>query len=370
MQAAREAAEEGHRVSILAIGTLTGGPIPDPDGGLKRDSRGQLRLSKSNFPLMERVSRAGNGSLVELKTSSTYAELLASRVGASELIATEQLADESSRGAANDGIWIVWIMLPLALLLFRRNLLWVMVAGLLLHGPDEPYAGERDSFWSHPEQEAYKAFIDGDYQASYELSSDPGLQAAALYRNGNYQQALRLYLEIPTAQSAYNRGNTLTQLHQFEDAILAYEEALSLDPELGAARYNKRLLEWFLLQQSENEGDAQDDAAQGNTDTNTPDSPDAETRIGASEQRQTNPAEELQLGSGLGASLQSGQVDPFEQFDSLDEEAERFDLMALGENQQQSEVIEQWIRTLPETSTDLYRRKFLRDYERQQLQSR
>jgi len=155
----------------------------------------------------------------------------------------------------------------------------------------ELYASERDSIWNHPEQLAFEAYQQGDYQLSYELSSNPALQAAAYYRNGQYQQALELYGEDNSAQSLYNRGNALAQQQQFPEAILAYQQALTLNPELASARYNKRLLELYLEQQIEN-GLANDSAA-GDSADDALDPTDTETRIGISEQSQTNPAEDL-----------------------------------------------------------------------------
>ncbi len=70
-------------------------------------------------------------------------------------------------------------------------------------------------------------------------------------------------------------------------------------------------------------------------------------------------------------SPQTGQVDPTERFDGEDSEQERFVLRAQDARQTPPvDVIERWISSLPETSTELYRRKFLRDYRRQQQQQR
>ena len=58
-----------------------------------------------------------------------------------------------------------------------------------------------------------------------------------------------------------------------------------------------------------------------------------------------------------------GQVDPLARFDGEDPAEQRFVLRARGAEQMPQEAfIEGWISDLPETSTELYRRKFLRDY--------
>jgi Ca-activated chloride channel family protein len=371
VQAALNAADLGHSVSILVIGTTEGGPLLNADGGLLRDPQGKLLLSRSNFKLMERIARSGKGSIVALTESSAYADLLISRLGANQLIESKQATDKSQRDPANGGAWIVWLMLPLALLLFRKNLIWMLLLSVLVPGDGELYAKEWNLFWNHPEQLAFEAYQQGDYQSSYELSSNPLLQAAAYYRSGHYQQALELYDADDSAQSAYNRGNAFAQQQRFDEAILAYQQALVLNRALAPARYNKRLLELYLEQQSDSENGPANDAADGDTTNDTQDQSDAETRIGVAGQFQTNPADDLQLGPGLGASTQSGQVDSIERFDGLEQELERLALMARsGDEQLQAEFIERWIKTLPEASTDLYRRKFLRDYQRQKQEAR
>jgi hypothetical protein len=84
-------------------------------------------------------------------------------------------------------------------------------------------------------------------------------------------------------------------------------------------------------------------------------------------QGETNPGDDPELGPGLGASNQSGQVDPVERFDGLEQDPGRFDLRAQsGARLPDPEFIERWLNSLPESSTDLFRRKFLRDYQRQQ----
>lgn len=169
----------------------------------------------------------------------------------------------------------------------------------------------------------------------------------------------------------YNQANTLVQLQRYPEAKTGYQQALELDPGFGNARYNMRLLELFLRQQADSVGENS-----GASDAGDPgDDPAAgeigEMRIGITSELQVNPADEQQLGPGFGAAQQPGQVDPLERFDGSEANQERFVLRALSAEQMpRPETIERWISSLPETSTELYRRKFLRDYLRQQQQQR
>lgn len=152
--------------------------------------------------------------------------------------------------------------------------------------------------------------------------------------------------------------------------MLAYQKALDLNPQLGLARHNKRLIELYLEQQYET-ADAQSGDGDAGEASGDADLPATEARIGVAGQELTNPADDQQAGPGLGTSMQSGQVDPFERFDGLEQEMERFVMPEQDAAQlPDSEQLEHWISALPETSTDLLRRKFLRDFQRQQRQER
>ena len=84
----------------------------------------------------------------------------------------------------------------------------------------------------------------------------------------------------------------------------------------------------------------------------------------------SNPADEQRLESGYGASVQLGQLDPFEQFDGREQQRDRFSL-SNGINPIQAQIlVESWVSKLPAASSELFRRKFIRDYQRQQQQTR
>jgi Ca-activated chloride channel family protein len=361
----------GNRVSVLAIGSSAGGPLLDQQGALQRDGSGQVEISKTNFPLLQRIAAAGRGGLVVAGTAGYNADLLSSRIDASELVETQRDTESSAREAADDGVWLVWLMLPFALLMFRRNLLWVLVVVLLLPVEQDAFASDGIGLWTHSERIAINAYRQGDYDAAIELSTDPMLRGASHFRSGRFQQALEQFGEVDSAGGLYNLANTLVRLQRFSEAIVSYRQALELDPGLGDARYNLRLLELFMSQQAEtsakeksagNKVDAPDDTAVNSA---------LEVRIGIATELQGNPADDQQTGPGYGAAQQAGQVDPMERFDGEDVATERFTLRAPGPEQTpQQELIERWINTLPETSSELYRRKFLRDFLRQQQQQR
>jgi len=370
VRVATSARLQGHRVSIMAAGTSAGGPLIEPGGALARDGNGKLALARTSFTELNQVATAGGGSLIRLGEANAANVLLGSRIMANNLVEVMQKTGDEDRGAANDGAWLVWLILPFALLLFRRNLFWVIMVATCFPLGNEAYAADKTSIWQHREQLAYKSYQQADFKRAGQLSRDPLLKGAAYYRDGNYQQALESFGMDDSAQSYYNLGNTLVQLDQLPEAITSYTRALEIDPLLGQARYNRRLLEIFLQQQQEAQGDLSAESGSETGGPEPPDQSDSENGPGTAEQGVSNPGDEDAIGSGFGASIQSGQPELYERFDGLEQQLERFSLEQ-GINPEQAVVlVEQWVKGLPATSSELFRRKFLRDYQRQRRQPR
>ena len=385
VQAAFDAAAEGLRISVLGIGSVAGGPLLDQRGGLLRDSAGGIEISRPNFDLLRRIATAGQGSMMVVDGAGLNGgindDLLSSRLGASALAESQHGADQSSRDASDDGAWLVWWMLPLVLLLFRKNMVFVFLIALLLQGEQESYAaadsldgnqpGQEFEFWTHREKIAFDAYHRGDFDTAHATSESPMLVGASYYRSHQFQQALAQFSENDSAASIYNRANTLVQLQRYPEAIVAYQQAFELDPQLINAAYNRRLVEIFLEQQSASASNEQEAAITGEAMEEAIDPDALEMRIGIATEMQGNPADDQQPGSGSGDNQQAGQVDLLERFDGEDQDDERFALRVQSPGQElEIEIIERWISSLPETSNELYRRKFLRDFRRQQQQAR
>ena len=365
-QAALTAGERGHRVSVLAVGTAEGGPLKDPSGGLLRDPQGRFVLARTHVAGLQRIAELGRGRLVEAAHSSVQTELFIADFGSG--IEARHREDDDGRAAANEGYWLAWLMLPFSLLLFRRNQLWILLL-FLLPIDRELQAQDWEGFWNHHEHRAYRAFRQGEFFLAEELSRDPMLRGAAVYRRQQYRQALDYFSQDGSAAGYYNRGNTLARLQRFPEAVVAYRQALELDPEMESARYNKRLIEYYLERQLEQGGeDGEGEGGEGLADVS--DEGDARARRGIAGMQQVNPGDNADRGSGLGVSLDPGQIDLSEQFDGSEPQLEQFPTHEVGETAPDSELIETWIKALPQASSELYRRKFLRDYQRQTRQER
>lgn len=370
VRAALDASERGHRVSVLAIGTPEGGPLQDRAGSLLRDGDGRYRLAKTAFAELARIAEIGGGAFQTIRDGAEVFGRVVSTFDSVELVETDGDRAGPARPRANDGVWLVWLLLPLALLLFRRNLLWAGLIAVWLPLDQGAQAADSDWFWHGAETRAYAAYARGDLARALALTTQPMLRGVIYYRQRRYALAREQFARAAGADAWYNRGNAEAQLHRFPEAIVAYARALEIDPGHAAARYNRRLLQAWLERRAAESGASQE-AAAGDPPAETGDLGGAQPRIGIAGQSSQNPGDAEQIGAGLGASPDAGTLDPSETYDGSDPQLEQFILRA-GETLDQpgADAIEQWLSALPESSSDLFRRKFLRDFQRQTRQER
>jgi Ca-activated chloride channel family protein len=70
---------------------------------------------------------------------------------------------------------------------------------------------------------------------------DPIWRGVALFRAGQFKDAAQVFGGFDTAEAAYNHGNALVMLGQYEDAVARYSRALELRPGWADAEANRTL---------------------------------------------------------------------------------------------------------------------------------
>ncbi len=250
---AREAVErllrDGYRTSVLAVGTAEGAPIPEPGGGFLRDSRGQVVVPRLQEAPLQRLAGAGGGRYARLSIDDSDLDRLLAPLEQRARQADARETDVEATRWIDRGAWLVPLLLPLALWLFRSPAaLPAVVVGALLVGiaPAPAQAADWRALLLPADRRALAALADEDPERAAELFRDREWRAAALYRAGEYPASAEALADVATPRGHYNRGNALARAGDLPAAATAYRSALELAPDMEDARYNLELVEAAL----------------------------------------------------------------------------------------------------------------------------
>ncbi|MCB1553425.1 MAG: VWA domain-containing protein [Xanthomonadales bacterium] len=396
----------GHRVSVFALGSESGAPIPLPGGGFVRDGSGSLVMSRADLGQLGALAGSGGGSL--LPAMSEAGQLL-SAVGAEHLDAdTESTSDALLR--IDDGPWLVLLLLPLMAWQLVRGRAWLAALVLVLGWPQPSQAMSWDSLWLNDDQRAHRALLEDDAGKARELARNPALKGSAAYRDGDFGAAAEAFAEArDDADAQYNRGNALARGGALQEAIAAYDEALARAPDMEDAAYNKALVEEMLRQQQSSDSqqdpsqdqDSQssqspqqgqgDDASQGedssqegddegkqgesseSQDQQSGDSKDGQDQpsdgetsdaADSADQQPSDPGQESRdaLSKQIDQALQQSEA---QQQESGEADAKPDPQTALSaEELERAQATDQWLRRIPDDPSGLLRRKFAIEYRR------
>ncbi len=244
---------EGFRLSVLAVGSADGAPIPAAGGGFVKDAAGAIVIPRLS-PRLRELAAVGGGAYSELTVDDTDLRRLAVSVDRRTVTEQEKNWRRTSDQWREEGVWLLPVLVVLAWLGFRRGwLLSVLLLPALLAAPPPAQAEGWRDWWLNNDQRAAAAFTAGQQQQAAEQFHDPAWKGAAHYRAGNYNQAVENLSGLNSAEAHYNRGNALAHLGKVEDAIAAYDQALQLDPANQDAQYNRDLLQKLLQRQQQNQ---------------------------------------------------------------------------------------------------------------------
>jgi Ca-activated chloride channel family protein len=254
LEAARALADSGFSLSVLAVGTAQGAPVPLAGGGaFARTDAGEIVVARTDFPALERLAQAGRGRFQVLPADGEIPRLDTGVSHRRELqVSTPSAPSERHEG----GAWLALAALPLAALLFRRGwLLCVAAATLTMALPPAPaHAFDWPDLWRRADQQAAAAFARGKPSESARMlekidASSPW-RAPLLYRSGNFADAAAEFAARDTADAHYNRGNALALDGDLEGALAAYDAALSRNPSMEDALFNRAVVRKALASRS------------------------------------------------------------------------------------------------------------------------
>ena len=381
-QKARELNNQGYRVSVLGMGTLQGVPIPLPDGSFLKDSRGKIVVPTLDEENMKSLADAGGGIYQRVDLGDADVDRLLAFMESHALEGNIEATELKTDTWLEQGPWLLLGLLPLMALLFRRGYIVVLVI-FLAPFPGEVHALGWEDLWLRPDQQAKRAFDEGNTERAAELFDDPAWKGVAQYRQGNFEGAVEsLQNQAEDLENVYNLGNALARLGRYQEAINAYNHVLEQIPEHEDALYNKELLEKELdkqqqrqdnpqqgqqdqeqeqdlsdeqqqdQQQQQSAGDSQEssqDQQQQSADSRQDQSETQDAQQADNQQQQTDPMQQQQAQDGQDEEEQPQQ-----------EQLAQSDVSPADEDQQ---ATEQWLRRIPDDPAGLLRRKFRYQYQ-------
>jgi Ca-activated chloride channel family protein len=245
LEAARSLADAGFRVSVLAVGTAHGGPVPLASGAFARDDAGETRIVRPDLAGLERVARAGSGRFRLLPAHSETSHFAPHAVDGTE---PGGAPAAPTKARPDEGAWFALLALPFAALLFRRGWLACLapLALTLLLPQPQALAFDWQDLWRRADQQAAAAFARGGSaghaRALDKLPPESPWRGMLLYRAGRFAEAAAQFAAQDTADAHYNRGNALALDNQLEAALAAYAAALQRDPGMPNALANRALV--------------------------------------------------------------------------------------------------------------------------------
>ena len=242
----------GAALSVIAIGTTEGAPVPLGDQGFLKDGSGNIVIPQLNTaPLQSLYSATGSRWRTLTYDDSDWKSLL-SGPGPEANVEDERTIVEWS----DNGFWLILLILPVALFSFRRGVLFGVALIAVISLPQPSYAFEFQDLWQTRDQQG-QALLESAPEAAAQKFEDPQWRASANYRAGNFEAAAEDFSTSDTATADYNRGNALAQAGRLEDAIEAYETALEKQPEFPQAQQNLDTVKQLKEQQEQQQQDSQ-----------------------------------------------------------------------------------------------------------------
>lgn len=288
-------ASSPYRLSVLAVGTADGAPIQLINGDFLKDGTGAVVVPRLRASNLQTLARKGGGRYITMRTDDSDIEYLKNQTRLSSEQENEDKTDEKFGDKWQEmGPYLLLLLVPLAAYGFRRGLLGLFALFLLFPGYTPTASADWwDDMWQTKDQQGLHAFKQGDFNTAAAQFDDPMWRGAAAYKAQDYETALDAFKQAEGAQARYNEGNTLAQLGKIDDAINAYEDALTIAPDHQDALANKAALEKQKQQQEEQQKEGSEQSKdQDKSEQNDEQNGEQNDEQNSSQDQQGNPQQQ------------------------------------------------------------------------------
>ncbi len=280
LKVTRELAKQGIMVNTIGIGSPQGAPIMDPETGrYKTDDKGQTVITKLNEQELSGIAKAGNGIYQLYSNTDEVARNIKNQLSK---IGTETTMSDSSYAAFHQ--YFQYFLLAAFLLLMleffmtekRKKAIKSALAIALFamssahsfaQSPKSAIIKGNKAYKENNFDAAEKEYRDALKGSEKNVVADYNL-GNTLYRKDNPEEAVKAFDNAIQntndntikQQAFYNKGVVYQKAKKLPECIVAYKNALLLNPNDEDARQNlqRALKEQEQQQQQQNQKDNKD----------------------------------------------------------------------------------------------------------------
>ncbi len=284
------ARKNGIKVFAIGVGEEKGAPIPVGNGEYKKDENGNIVMTSFNRSVLENLASIGNGSFYHLGQQGDIVEDVVAELNKLEG------KDFEDFDMSNFNSYFYWFALAALLLLFIEFMLpsidykqfvknissigFVILfscsATAQIKEIEAQYKKSRTLIRNGNSSYQNNNFDKAELNYRKALVINPKSKSAnynlgnTLYSQQKFQESQEYYEKsidknddkLSRARVYHNIGNTCFKSNQLEQAILAYENALKLNPSDVETKYNLAMAK----KQQQNKGGGKNDQKQDNKD--------------------------------------------------------------------------------------------------------
>ncbi len=299
-EAARNAEKAGVKMFCIGVGSEGGVPVPDSEGGLRKDKSGQIVLTKLDEDTLKKMSVLTGGTYVrsvagDMDLDAVYTNEIRGKMENSTLqsgrkqiwedryqwllalaiiaLTAELFLPSTKKTASALILAFLFVLNPIPILTSHFSLLTSHFPLLTSHTSHLAYAG--------PVQDGLDSYEKGEYEKALKLFIDAQLEdpdkpeilyniGNAYYKTGDYDSAANSFKQTLKSEDIklrhkayYNLGNSNFKKDNLEEAIKNYQEAIKLDSNDEKAKQNlefaKKVMELKKQQEQQKKQDQDKD---------------------------------------------------------------------------------------------------------------